>query len=51
MTRTLLEIVKIHQKDRKGFKVGHILVTSKQSQSILDSGIRSIRDNIQSSFR
>ena len=47
----LYEMAGLHQKDRKGFKVGHILVTSKQSQSILDSGIRSIRDNIQSSFR
>jgi len=47
----LYEMAGIHQKDKKGFKVGHVLVTSKQSQSILDCGIRSIRDNIQSSFR
>ena len=47
----LYEMAGIHQKDKKGFKVGHVLVTSKQSQSILDSGVRSIRDNIQSSFR
>jgi len=33
---------------KKGFKVGHILVTSKQSEAILEKGVRSVRDSFKS---
>jgi len=41
----LYEFAKFHGK--KSFKVGHILVTSKQSDSILDKGVRSVRDSVK----
>jgi len=33
--------------DKKSFKVGHILVTSKQSENIVNKGFRSIRDFVK----
>ena len=47
----MYELATLHNKEKKGFKVGHVLVTSKQTEAILSSGIKSIRDNIQESFR
>ena len=47
----LYELASLHKKDKKGFKVGHILVTSKQAEAILNFGVRSIRDNIKDTFR
>ena len=44
----LYEMAKFHGK--KGFKVGHVLVTSKQSEAIVEKGIRSVRDNISETF-
>merc|ERR1711874_619976 len=44
----LYEMAKFHGK--KGFKVGHVLVTSKQSEAIVERGIRSVRDNISEAF-
>ena len=44
----LYEMAKFHGK--KGFKVGHVLVTSKQSEAIVEKGIRSVRDNISQAF-
>ena len=45
---SLYEMAKFHGK--KGFKVGHVLVTSKQSEAIVERGIRSVRDNISEAF-
>jgi len=45
------EMATLHQKDKKGFKIGHVLVTSKQTEAILGQGIKSIRDNIDETFR
>ena len=33
--------------DKRSFKVGHILVTSKQSENIVNKGFRSIRDFVK----
>ena len=44
----LYEMAKFY--DKKSFKVGHVLITSKQSEAIVKSGIRSVRDNISGSF-
>ena len=44
----LYEMAKFHGK--KGFKVGHVLITSKQSEAIVEKGIRSLRDNISEGF-
>jgi len=44
----LYELASLH---KKGFKVGHILVTSKQTEAILNNGVKSIRDNIKDTFR
>jgi len=41
----LYDLAKFH--DKKSFKVGHILVTSKQSENIVNKGIRSIRDFVK----
>eukprot|EP00092_Neocalanus_flemingeri_P105061 GFUD01134622.1.p1 GENE.GFUD01134622.1~~GFUD01134622.1.p1 ORF type:complete len:663 (-),score=244.62 GFUD01134622.1:238-2226(-) len=41
----LYEFATFHGK--KSFKVGHILVTSKQSDSILEKGLRSVRDCVK----
>merc|ERR1712098_129478 len=45
------EMATLHEKDKKGFKIGHVLVTSKQTQAILSQGIKSVRDNIDETFR
>merc|ERR1712098_37218 len=37
------EMATLHEKDKKGFKIGHVLVTSKQTQAILSQGIKSVR--------
>jgi len=41
----LYDLAKFHGK--KSFKVGHILVTSKQSENIVNKGLRSIRDFVK----
>ena len=48
---SLYEMATLHQNTKKGFKVGHVLVTSKQTDDIVNYGIRSIRDNLQDTFR
>lgn len=45
----LYEMAKFHGK--KGFKVGHVLITTKQSVAIVERGIRSVRDGITEAFR
>ena len=48
---SLYEMATIHSADKKGFKIGHVLVTSKQAEAILNYGIRSIRVDITEEFR